>query len=78
MTSSANAIYLCNSSALHRYGLIEGFHRVTFVSNFDVNVEIGGHFGDQERFLNKLWPPQAPQARSATDQENIMAIEAAV
>ena len=26
---------------------IEGFHRVTFTSNFDVNVEIGGHFGDQ-------------------------------
>ena len=30
---------------------IEGFHRVTFVSNFDVNVEIGGHFGDQEHII---------------------------
>ena len=30
---------------------IEGFHRVTFVSNFDVNVEIGGHFGDQEHIM---------------------------
>ena len=25
---------------------IEGFHCVTFTSNFDENVEIGGHFGD--------------------------------
>ena len=32
---------------------IEGFHRVTFVSNFDVNVEIGGHFGDQEHIERK-------------------------
>ena len=25
---------------------MEGFHRVTFTSNFDINVEIGSHFGD--------------------------------
>ena len=30
---------------------IEGFHRVTFVSNFDVNMEIGSHFGDQEHIM---------------------------
>ena len=30
---------------------IEGFHRVTFMSNFDVNVEIGGLFGDQEHIM---------------------------
>ena len=47
-----------NSSSLGLVFLsctIEGFHRVTFVSNFDVNVEIGGHFGDQERTKNTLW-----------------------
>ena len=42
----------CNSNFLQNFKeAIDGFHRITFTSNCDVNVEIGGHFGDQGHIM---------------------------